>query len=115
MRMPPTDTSMGNGRKDANSGSKSRSLRGRAGKLFGHAGAAKVSKSLPKGEGLQQRARPPEAFIFEGHRATSLDKRPGSKGRDGKLKKKSQGKPQNRSSKRASAWKESGGRPAAKA
>ncbi|EEA22206.1 Nucleolar protein 12 [Talaromyces marneffei ATCC 18224] len=76
-------------------------LRGRVKKLLGRAGAAKI-----------QNGDDGKPFIFEGQRAVEKTdqfkfKRRGSKG--------SKGKPKNRSSKRAEAYRASGGRSARKA
>ncbi|KAF2859092.1 hypothetical protein K470DRAFT_265478 [Piedraia hortae CBS 480.64] len=62
---------------------------GRAGKLLGKAGAAQMKK--------------PEAFVFEGHRASSSSGVQGLK--FGKSKKKKSGKPATRSAQRAAAYK----------
>ncbi|MBE7180543.1 MAG: hypothetical protein INR71_04900 [Terriglobus roseus] len=81
-----------------------RSVQGRAGKLFGKAGAAQMhsgSGKKPKMQGF----KPPEAFLFEGHRATGGQK-PKLKAKKGKVG----GKPQSRSSKRGAAWKAAGGK-----
>ncbi|GAB1198193.1 hypothetical protein BDV32DRAFT_140326 [Aspergillus pseudonomiae] len=77
-----------------------KTLQGRAGKLFGRAGAAKVradaAKSISK-----------NSLVFEGHRATD----DGSSRIRVKTKSRgSKGKPKNRSSKRAAAYKAAGGK-----
>ncbi|KNG87885.1 nucleolar protein 12 [Aspergillus nomiae NRRL 13137] len=77
-----------------------KTLQGRAGKLFGRAGAAKVradaTKSISK-----------NSLVFEGHRATD----DGSSRIRVKTKSRgSKGKPKNRSSKRAAAYKAAGGK-----
>ena len=79
--------------------SEQQSLQGRAGKLFGKAGAA----NLNHGAGRPRSSiKPPEAFVFEGHRASSGQK-PRLKTKKGKS-----GKPQTRSSRRGAAWKAAG-------
>lgn len=87
--------------------SQQHTMQGRANKLLGKAGAAQMkSKSgtgynrPTPGEGI----KPPESFVFEGHRATNRQ-RPKLKTKKGKG-----GKPQTRSSKRGAAWKSSGGK-----
>lgn len=75
-----------------------KTLQGRAGKLLGRAGAAKL-KEAGKG-GIAG-----NSFVFEGHRATE-------NGSTMKVKTKSRGskgKPKNRSSKRAAAYRAAGG------
>ena len=82
---------------------------GRAGKLYGRAGAAKARK--PGGRGPERTGandvklgdgiRKPEAFVFEGHRASSKSGKSGLK-LGGKGKK---GKPTTRSAKRGAAYK----------
>lgn len=75
-----------------------KTLQGRAGKLFGRAGAAQVKKD---GRG----SIASNSFVFEGHRATE--------GSFMKVKTKSRGskgKPKNRSSKRAAAYRAAGGK-----
>lgn len=87
------------GGKDARKGDLAqKTLQGRAGKLLGRAGAAKV-KADGKG-GIAG-----NSFVFEGHRATegnsSMKVKTKSRG--------SKGKPKNRSSKRAAAYRAAGG------
>lgn len=87
------------GGKDARKGDLAqKTLQGRAGKLLGRAGAAKL-KEAGKG-GIAG-----NSFVFEGHRATE-------NGSTMKVKTKSRGskgKPKNRSSKRAAAYRAAGG------
>jgi nucleolar protein 12 len=84
-----------------------RSMQGRARKMLGRAGAAHVKKDGFMG--LDVKA--PESYVFEGHRASRGQGLSGLKlGGSGKKK----GKPRNRSSKRAAAWKASGGAKPAK-
>ena len=88
-----------------------KSFHGRASKLLGRAGAAKVrsgakvdSKGKPSIGGMAMR---PEMVVFEGHRATGRAGKSGLKlGGSGKKK----GKPRTRSSKRGSVWKAAGGK-----
>jgi nucleolar protein 12 len=76
-----------------------KTLQGRAGKLLGRAGASQM-KSEGKG-GIAG-----NSFVFEGHRASEG----GSKGLKLKVKSRgSKGKPKNRSSKRAAAYRAAGG------
>lgn len=87
------------GGKDARKGDLAqKTLQGRAGKLLGRAGAAKL-KADGKG-GIAG-----NSFVFEGHRATegasSMKVKTKSRG--------SKGKPKNRSSKRAAAYRAAGG------
>ncbi|PLB35999.1 rRNA-processing protein NOP12 [Aspergillus candidus] len=95
-------------REDAGNGRQTeaaKTLQGRAGRLFGRAGAAQL-----KSDG--QRTISGNSAVFEGQRATEGDsnrlrvktKSRGSKG--------SKGKPNNRSSKRAAAYQAAGGRQA---
>ncbi|OJD29267.1 nucleolar protein 12 [Diplodia corticola] len=95
-----------------------RSMQGRAAKLLGKAGAAKI-KSAGKPGGardFKKEDKPangfktPEQFVFEGHRATEKQGKTGLK-LGGKKGKKS-GKPASRSSKRGAAWKAQGGKKA---
>ncbi|KAI9831881.1 MAG: hypothetical protein M1819_004603 [Sarea resinae] len=88
------------------------SLRGRAGKLLGRAGAAQLRAQDGHKAGLANIARTPESFVFEGHRATSKSGKGAIFGKSGKGKKKGE-KPRNRSVKRAAAWKAAGGKPEA--
>lgn len=89
---------------------------GRARKLLGRAGGAASERdsrqaraprvgdvSISRGPpGLGKGVRPPEAFVFEGHRASS--KQGGGSKKGGAGKKKGE-KPKNRSAKRGAAWK----------
>ncbi|PGH18470.1 hypothetical protein AJ80_04440 [Polytolypa hystricis UAMH7299] len=84
-------------------GDKSSSLQGRAKKLLGRAGAAKLRDSHP-GTGANASSSNASPLIFEGHRATAgnnMNLRTKSRGAKGKPK----GKPKTRSSKRGTAWK----------
>ncbi|TVY92053.1 Nucleolar protein [Lachnellula willkommii] len=96
------------------------SLQGRAGKLLGRAGASQFKKSKGSGandmvlgkrgegkaSGIEGILKTPEKVVFEGYRATSANKpKLGGKG-------KKSGKPVNRGSKRASAWKKGGSKKA---
>ncbi|KAI9824253.1 MAG: Nucleolar protein 12 [Thelocarpon impressellum] len=87
------------------------SFKGRAGKLLGRAGAAKVAAG-DQGHGAGRRETPgvaksPEQVVFEGYRASRNAGRSGLKtGASGKKK----GKPKTRSSKRGTAWKAAEGR-----
>ncbi|KAL8657888.1 MAG: hypothetical protein Q9226_001461 [Calogaya cf. arnoldii] len=88
------------------------SLSGRAGKLFGRAGAAylKGRKSLggePSLKGGGKVVRTPEQIVFEGYRASSKQ---GQGAKLGGPKKKQQGKPGTRSSRRGAAFKAKGGK-----
>ncbi|KAE8367976.1 hypothetical protein BDV27DRAFT_57734 [Aspergillus caelatus] len=77
-----------------------KTLQGRAGKLFGRAGAAKVRADATKSISNN-------SLVFEGHRATD----DGSSRIRVKTKSRgSKGKPKNRSSKRAAAYKAAGGK-----
>ncbi|PLB44736.1 hypothetical protein P170DRAFT_391058 [Aspergillus steynii IBT 23096] len=77
-----------------------KTLQGRAGRLFGKAGAAKVKADATKS--ISQ-----NSMVFEGHRATD----DGSSRIRVKTKSRgSKGKPKNRSSQRAAAYKAAGGR-----
>lgn len=89
----------------------SQSLSGRAGKLLGRAGAARLKgtfsvsdKQPSKGPGSI--AKGPEQIVFEGYRASSKRSRGAKFGGSGKK----QGKPQTRSSRRGAAFKAKGGR-----
>ncbi|KAF1986195.1 hypothetical protein K402DRAFT_377905 [Aulographum hederae CBS 113979] len=111
------------------------SMRGRAGKLLGKAGAAKMVKGeevssggreerkSDGGDGGERKGglkgpngaiRAPESFIFEGHRASSKQGKSGFKLGGKKTKSKSAGKPGGkpggRAAKRSSAWKAGGGK-----
>ncbi|KAL8992307.1 MAG: hypothetical protein Q9169_007199 [Polycauliona sp. 2 TL-2023] len=88
------------------------SLSGRAGKLFGRAGAAHLKdrrnldgKAPVNGAG--KIVRTPEQIVFEGYRASSKQ---GQGAKIGGPKKKQQGKPGTRSSRRGAAFKAKGGR-----
>ncbi|KAL9072085.1 MAG: hypothetical protein Q9157_005243 [Trypethelium eluteriae] len=114
--------------RDGNSKSDSlqRSLVGRAGKMLGKAGAAAMSgrssrsRAGPNREPTTQfqingdsstRIRSPENFVFEGHRASSLQRPSGLKlAARGKWKSKGQksGRPKTRGANRAAAWKAKG-------
>ncbi|KAK7540771.1 uncharacterized protein J3D65DRAFT_674975 [Phyllosticta citribraziliensis] len=108
-----------------------KSLQGRAAKLLGKAGAAKLKKpdfgtganavEMKDGKAGGKPAaattgpggfKAPEAFVFEGYRASSKGGKSGlklggaKKGASGKKG----GKPASRSSKRGTAWKKSGGK-----
>ncbi|KAL4888685.1 hypothetical protein BDV59DRAFT_188155 [Aspergillus ambiguus] len=76
-----------------------KTLQGRAGKLFGRAGAAKLKADA--GKTISQ-----NSLVFEGHRATE----DGSRIRVKTKSRGSKGKPKNRSSKRAAAFRASGGK-----
>lgn len=82
-------------------------MQGRARKMLGRAGAAHVKKGqngLMGDSGMKT----PESFVFEGHRASKGQGASGLKlGGSGKKK---GGKPRNRSTKRAGAWKAAGGK-----
>ena len=92
-----------NGTYVAKPSSEVNTFKGRAGKLLGRAGAAKVAKG-GRGVGVP---RTPEMVVFEGYRASSKAGKAGVKaGGSGKKK----GKPRTRSSKRGAAWKASRGR-----
>ncbi|KAK5681253.1 Nucleolar protein 12 [Elasticomyces elasticus] len=100
-----------------------RSQAGRAGKLFGRAGAAKMRKP-GRGDPMHRADNPnntklgdgttradtfkrPEDFVFEGHRATSKSGKTGLK-LGGKPKGAKKGKPTTRSAKRGSTFKAGG-------
>jgi nucleolar protein 12 len=78
-----------------------KTLQGRAGKLFGRAGAAKLKADAKKT--ISQ-----NSLVFEGHRATE----DGSRIRVKTKSRGSKGKPKNRSSKRAAAFRAAGGKKA---
>jgi len=104
------------------------SLRGRAGKLLGRAGAAQFKKRESSGandtvmgkRGDARRSsvasaipgimKTPEAIVFEGYRASSKSGKPKDLKLGGGGGKKGKGKPRTRSSKRASDWKKGGGK-----
>jgi nucleolar protein 12 len=80
------------------------SMQGRTGKLLGRAAAAKLKKREPKSPPPTS-MKPPEAFAFEGFRASSKQGMTGLKlSGSGKRKEKSR----SRSSRRGAAWKASG-------
>ena len=107
----------------------SESLKGRAGKLLGRAGAAAFN--FKKGGGRPERRssdgqtpnkaaptsgsggiiRTPESFVFEGYRASKKEGKPrlGRERSEGKSKKRV-GKPAGRSSRRGAAFKRAGGK-----
>ncbi|KAH6670738.1 hypothetical protein B0J14DRAFT_102284 [Halenospora varia] len=104
------------------------SLKGRATKLLGKAGAAKFKKGkgsgandMPMGtrgangtsggSGIEGIAKKPEQIVFEGYRASAKNGKPKDlkMGKSSGGKKKG-GKPTNRGAKRASAWKKGGGK-----
>ena len=92
--------------------SATQSLSGRAGKLFGRAGAAYVKGRKPLGgeaplKRLGNVGRTPEQIVFEGYRAS---KKQGQGSQIGGPKKKQQGKPGTRSSRRGAAFKAKGGK-----
>jgi nucleolar protein 12 len=108
------------------------SLKGRASKLLGRAGAAQFNKkqgsganetlvgkrgdgartnSSIGGRAIEGIAKPPEAFVFEGFRASSKNGKPKDLKMGGKSSKKA-GKPKNRGAKRASEWKKGGAKKA---
>lgn len=83
-----------------------KSMQGRASKLLGRAGAANLKKVNRKLSGSTS-IKPPEAFVVEGHRASSRQGTAGLKlGGSGKRMEKSR----SRSNKRAAAWKAAGGK-----
>ncbi|KAI9681162.1 MAG: Nucleolar protein 12 [Caeruleum heppii] len=86
------------------------SLQGRAGKLFGRAGAAHLQSLEDRNPAAKKAHMAPktaETVVFEGHRASKQSGRATVRqGGSGKKK----GKPRTRSSKRGTAWKTSGGR-----
>jgi nucleolar protein 12 len=103
------------------------SLQGRAGKLLGRAGAARIKKSEGSGAnevaigakyqgkngsvvGLHGIAKTPESIVFEGYRASAKSGKPKDLKLGGKGSGKSKGKPRTRSSKRASEWKKGTGK-----
>lgn len=118
------------------------SLKGRASKLLGKAGASQFKKKDGSGSGANETSigrrgdaprperngadggekggiKPPEAFVFEGFRASAKNGKPrdlkmGGKGKGSGMKKKG-GKPVNRGAKRGSEWKKGGGQKKGKA
>ena len=95
----------GTGHYKAKPSSEALSLAGRAGKLLGKAGAARLRRGdmdpAVKG-GAKVGIKTPEKVVFEGHRASR------GQGRSG-LGKKGKGKPTTRSSRRGAAFKAKGG------
>ncbi|OJJ71571.1 hypothetical protein ASPBRDRAFT_29989 [Aspergillus brasiliensis CBS 101740] len=87
-----------NGSQKKTLGEADKTLQGRAGRLFGRAGAAKVKADAQKS--ISQ-----NSLVFEGHRATEGSSRIRVKTKS----RGSKGKPNNRSSKRAAAYKAAGG------
>ncbi len=107
------------------------SLKGRASKLLGRAGASQFKKRDGIGSGANETSigrrgdgaktgvaggkradgipKPPEAFVFEGFRASAKNGKPRDLKMGGKGAKKG-GKPKNRGAKRASEWKKGGGK-----
>ncbi|KAB8356602.1 hypothetical protein FH972_024184 [Carpinus fangiana] len=89
------------------------SLKGRAAKLFGRAGAASVKSSATQSNatplGNKGSFKSPESFVFEGHRASSSQGNKGLKLGKGSGKKKD-GRPRSRSAKRGAEWKKKGGK-----
>jgi nucleolar protein 12 len=105
------------------------SLQGRAGKLLGRAGAAQLrkregsgangmamgkrgdgKKDESRGKPIQGIARTPENIVFEGFRANSKSKPIGLKLGGKGIGKKGKGKPKSKSSTRAAAWRQTGGK-----
>ncbi|KAL8703501.1 MAG: hypothetical protein Q9201_003311 [Fulgogasparrea decipioides] len=82
------------------------SLSGRAGKLFGRAGAAQFKGQARPGGGPGKVVKPPERMVFEGHRASRKQGRGAKGGGSGKK----QSKPRTRSSRRGAAFKAKGGK-----
>ncbi|KAL8952075.1 MAG: hypothetical protein Q9222_001986 [Ikaeria aurantiellina] len=87
------------------------SLSGRAGKLFGRAGAAHFkSQAVSKGKrppsGSGRTVKAPEQFVFEGYRASSTQ----GKGAKIQGQRKREGKPSTRSSRRGTAFKATRGK-----
>lgn len=87
--------------------SRDQSNLGRASKLLGRAGAAYVRAGTGAANGMRSKITKPEAFVFEGHRASAKQGKLGFK--FNRSSKKKAGKPQDRSRKRAAAWKAAGG------
>jgi nucleolar protein 12 len=100
------------------------SLKGRASKLLGRAGAAQLNKKGASGangtvmgkrasgaaNGTEIVMKTPESIVFEGYRASSKNGRPKDLKLGGKGGGKKQGKPRTRSTKRASEWKKGAGK-----
>ena len=83
-----------------------KSIQGRARKVLGHGGAENLKKAGPN-QIQSLSIKPPEAFVFEGQRASSKQGNNGLKlGSSGKRKDKAR----SRSSKRAAAWKATKGK-----
>ena len=78
---------------------------GRANKLFGRAAAAQMKHDFTGGQKQSNGIKPPESFVFEGHRASSTGGKSGLK--LGGCGKKKPGKPTSRSAKRGAAYKAS--------
>lgn len=101
------------------------SLQGRASKLLGKAGASqfkkhdvaakKEARPVPAPRAVPEGIKGPEAFVFEGHRASAGSGRPKDLKLGGKNVKAKGGKPKTKGSKRASEWKKSGGKKTSKA
>lgn len=102
------------------------SLKGRASKLLGKAGASQFKKKEGSGAnsmamgrrgdgqasaGVAGIAKTPESIVFEGYRASAKNGKPKDL-KFGKGGKKGGGKPKNRGAKRASEWKKGGGKKA---
>lgn len=100
-------------------------LKGRASKLLGRAGAAQFKKGPGKVTGANETAvgkrgdgvksiegimKTPESIVFEGYRASAKNGKPKDLKMGGKGGKK--GKPTNRGAKRGAAWKKGGGKKA---
>lgn len=122
---PPGRGSRDNGpenkRRKPNDTAEQASLKGRAGKLLGRAGAASLKasekeaanvKPLKIGEFAKGPIRKPEDFVFEGHRASSKQGNTGLK--LGRNSKKGKGRPKSRSALRGAAWKRQDGKGSAK-
>ena len=98
----PTSKPRANGYQRKISGEEASKI-GRAGKLFGRAAAAKVNQPERSGRNDSNGFKALEAFVFEGHRASSKGGKAGLKlGGRGKKK---PGKPAGRSAKRGAAFK----------
>jgi nucleolar protein 12 len=102
------------------------SMKGRASKLLGKAGASQFKKQEGSGAnvmamgrrgdgernvGVAGIAKTPESIVFEGYRASAKNGKPKDL-KFGKGGGKKGGKPKNRGAKRASEWKKSGGKKA---
>lgn len=90
------------------------SFRGRAGRLLGRAGAAKLKRGgalgMLSGRTSKTNGEESNVVVFEGHRATSQSRLHGLKLGKGKSGGQKWGKPQTRSSRRAAAWKATKGK-----